>query len=126
MRPAQLVSFDTFTIPLGGPHSLGFFGHPAIHTILNGLGTKWTECGACQTRSAQRKCAGCGLVAYCNRTCQRAHWHSRHRDECSAHPAGSFMALPFPVPAYPVDAFLESLVKARETLLGPDTDALAS
>ena len=39
-------------------------------------------CGACSHAGAQRQCAHCRSVAYCNVDCQRSEWRG-HRDECA-------------------------------------------
>ena len=33
---------------------------------------------------ANLKCARCGLVAYCSKDCQRAHWKANHKQFCVA------------------------------------------
>lgn len=39
-------------------------------------------CAHCRAPEAHDRCAGCETVHYCNRTCQRAHWTSGHRETC--------------------------------------------
>ena len=39
-------------------------------------------CAACGQPGARQACAGCKLVKYCDRGCQRRHWKQRHRPEC--------------------------------------------
>lgn len=45
------------------------------------------NCFAAEGRASLPKlsaCARCGLVAYCSRDCQRAHWKSNHKQHCDA------------------------------------------
>ncbi|TEB28690.1 hypothetical protein FA13DRAFT_1735514 [Coprinellus micaceus] len=41
------------------------------------------ETGAKARRFVEKMCAGCHLLVYCSRECQREDWEARHRDECS-------------------------------------------
>ncbi|KAJ7626210.1 hypothetical protein FB45DRAFT_1060682, partial [Roridomyces roridus] len=42
------------------------------------------QCERVDNKDCFRCCAGCGIAAYCSRTCQRADWGEGHRDECSS------------------------------------------
>ena len=46
-----------------------------------------TECSSCAKHSEDKGdllvCCGCGIAAYCNAACQRAHW-TKHKNECCA------------------------------------------
>ena len=42
-------------------------------------------CHTCAYEDVQERffrCAGCRKVSYCSRECQKAHWHSEHKQEC--------------------------------------------
>ena len=43
-------------------------------------------CGHCGTvfNPHLKKCARCGKVSYCNRTCQTIHWKIEHKRNCIA------------------------------------------
>lgn len=48
----------------------------------SGLGTtEVMACKSCGKVEAARKCAGCGVVAYCGRKCQRGDWKA-HKKVC--------------------------------------------
>lgn len=48
---------------------------------------KFTSCANCTTESTKlAACARCGLVAYCSKDCQRAHWKASHKVACVAQP----------------------------------------
>ncbi|KAJ7761261.1 hypothetical protein DFH07DRAFT_1059898 [Mycena maculata] len=38
-------------------------------------------CENCMTRMDLRRCAGCGVMRYCSRECQKAHW-KKHKPHC--------------------------------------------
>jgi MYND finger len=44
-------------------------------------------CAACAAPPAAGarllKCNRCGLAAYCNKECQRAHWRAKHKEQCT-------------------------------------------
>ena len=41
------------------------------------------HCGTTQPNGKQLRCAGCSVVQYCGRACQKAHWkRGNHRQEC--------------------------------------------
>jgi hypothetical protein len=44
------------------------------------------QCGAARRKNNKKlqRCAGCGLIRYCSRECQKAHWKVQHRHECPA------------------------------------------
>ena len=42
------------------------------------------ECSLCGAPSAANSCAGCQMVSYCSRDCQKSHWKSGHRNECAS------------------------------------------
>ena len=44
--------------------------------------TQQQLCGSCGSDESLKKCMGCGAVAYCGTTCQKAHW-VLHRPECT-------------------------------------------
>lgn len=41
------------------------------------------RCDACDDKQAQWACDRCRSLVYCSRECQRQHWRSSHRDQCS-------------------------------------------
>ena len=42
------------------------------------------KCAWCKTElQSLRRCTGCLVVAYCNESCQRAHWKHEHKKDCS-------------------------------------------
>jgi hypothetical protein len=64
------------------PASAAFIRH---HAVRQQRACGAAACGA----AAEQLCAGCRLVAYCSRECQRAHWRA-HKPLCRARavPAG--------------------------------------
>ena len=41
-------------------------------------------CASCLGQSrVRRKCGRCGQYVYCSKSCQKAHWKSGHREQCS-------------------------------------------
>lgn len=40
-------------------------------------------CAACGAPGAKSKCAGCFVMRYCGRACQRSHWKAGHKGECA-------------------------------------------
>lgn len=46
------------------------------------------HCSVCNATTSEggghlRKCAGCGMVAYCCKEHQKAHWKAQHKKECA-------------------------------------------
>jgi len=54
---------------------------------------KTSHCGLCG-KHGTLKCASCKLVFYCDRTCQKKHWNSGHREECRRTNAKIVVLLP--------------------------------
>jgi len=43
----------------------------------------WTECSKVETQELKFKmCAGCQIVRYCCKKCQRLHWKAEHKRQC--------------------------------------------
>ena len=47
-----------------------------------------STCGHCAAQASSgtslKSCSGCGIVAYCGRDCQVAHWKAGHKKDCKA------------------------------------------
>ena len=42
------------------------------------------DCAQCNTPGATLTCARCKATSYCDKKCQRAHWHASHKRECAS------------------------------------------
>jgi len=43
------------------------------------------RCALCGAQAEKlKKCCGCKLVWYCGAACQKAHWQSKHKEECKS------------------------------------------
>jgi hypothetical protein len=48
-----------------------------------GFGGVNAYCEFCTKRGAKKRCSGCHDVYYCNKDCQKKHWKSNHKKECT-------------------------------------------
>ena len=55
-------------------------GNPTTDNFVDYLSQR--VCAWCGTLSAYARCTACGTVYYCNRDCQRHHWHAHHKQWC--------------------------------------------
>jgi hypothetical protein len=75
--------------------SLAVFGDGYRQDVLGRRGSKYTATArGCATCAAREKegggklllCAACGVVAYCSKRCQAAHWKAGHKAMCHRGP----------------------------------------
>ncbi|KAI0067715.1 hypothetical protein BV25DRAFT_1896715 [Artomyces pyxidatus] len=54
----------------------------------------FAECGTTKPRSELKVCSKCKLAKYCSQTCQKSHWRSGHKVQCTPPGDGSRESLP--------------------------------
>jgi hypothetical protein len=89
------VADDTLLRQLMLLAALTVFGDGYRQDVLGKLGSKYTAtalgCASCAAGQKQgggklQLCASCGVVAYCSKRCQAAHWKAGHKAVCSRRP----------------------------------------
>lgn len=83
--------------------------------VLTGLGKHIAhQPGAKAHWFVEKTCAGCHLLAYCSRECQREDWEARHRDECSDMHE-NYLCMAFSLSLATVSALTIDLLQGKST-----------